>query len=476
MLTLDTFYIDGRWASPAPGATLMDVIDPATEAPIGKLAMGGEADVDRAVSAARKALASWSQTSQAERIALLERIVDAYQARFDDLAEAVCTEMGCPLPLSHELQAAMGLAHFRLTLKALRSFAFEHAQEQTLLVREPIGVAALITPWNWPLNQIVAKLAPALAAGCTVVLKPSEVTPLSARLLADVLHDAGVPAGVFNMVFGLGPVVGTAMARHPDVAMISITGSTRAGIDVAVNSAPTVKRVTQELGGKSPFIVLDDAELPAAISAGVLTCMSNSGQTCVAPTRMLVPRATYQEATVIAANTAHALQVGPPRDPASKLGPIAHRAQYEHVQQMIDKGINEGARLIAGGPGRPASLARGFYARPTIFADVSNDMAIAREEIFGPVLVMIPYDTEEDAIAIANDTPYGLAGYVWSGDAARALRVARRIRAGAVQINAAHIDLSAPFGGYKASGNGREFGHEGIGEFLEWKSIPGGVM
>ncbi|WP_239950573.1 aldehyde dehydrogenase family protein [Dyella terrae] len=473
METLDSFYIDGQWVAPAAGAATTSIVNPADESVIGTLSLGSEADVDRAVAAAHAAWPAWAQTSREERIAILERMAALYRDRLGEIAQAVCTEMGAPLWLCHELQAAVGLVQIQAAISALRELAFDTVQGTTQIVREPVGVVALITPWNWPLNQMAAKVAPALAAGCTVVLKPSEITPLDARIFAQIVHEAGVPAGVFNMIYGEGKVVGSALARHPDVDMISITGSTRAGIDVATQAAPTVKRVTQELGGKSPNLILDDADLKTAVSAGVISCMINSGQTCIAPTRMLVPRSRYEEALAIAAATAHALVVGDPKEPTSKLGPIANRGQYERVQHMIEIGIKEGARIVAGGPGRPPGLTRGYYARPTIFADVTTDMTIARDEIFGPVLVIMPYDTEEDGIAIANDTPYGLAAYVWSADVARARRVARRIRAGAVQINGARLDLTAPFGGMKASGNGREFGTAGLAEFLEYKSLAG---
>ncbi|TDF67267.1 aldehyde dehydrogenase family protein [Cupriavidus sp. L7L] len=474
MQLVDAFYIQGEWV-PSAGGTQADIVCPATEAVIGRVSMGGAADVARAVAAARAALPDWSQSGREARLALLGRIVDRYQARSADLARALSTEMGAPAWLAHQYQVPAGLAHLHATIAALKDFAFVTRRGTTEIVREPVGVVALITPWNWPLNQIVAKVAPALAAGCATVLKPSEIAPLSARIFAEILHEAGTPPGVFNLVYGDGQQVGRALAAHPDVAMVSITGSTRAGIDVAVHAAPTVKRVTQELGGKSPNLILDDADLAAAVQAGVISCMMNSGQTCVAPTRMLVPRSQYEQAVTIAAATANALQVGHPASPDSKLGPISNRRQYEHVQAMIGRGVAEGARLVAGGPGRPAGLDRGFYARPTVFADVSNDMGIAREEIFGPVLVVIPYDSEEEGISIANDTAYGLAAHVWSGDAARARRVAGRLQAGMVQINGARPDYTAPFGGYKQSGNGREFGEYGLVEFLEAKSVTGCV-
>ncbi|QYY29030.1 MULTISPECIES: aldehyde dehydrogenase family protein [Cupriavidus] len=471
MKTLDRFYIQGEWVTPAAGSTLVDVINPATEAPVARLAMGTTADADRAVAAARDAFGTWSQSTREERIALLERIAEQYRARVPELAEAVRLEMGAPVTLCNAMQAPIGLVHIQNTLEVLRNFAFETTHGKTWLRREPVGVAALITPWNVPLNQIAAKVAPALAAGCTVVLKPSEIAPLDAVIFAEIMHAAGTPLGVFNMIFGDGPSVGAALSSHPDVDMVSITGSTRAGVEVAKNAAPTVKRVAQELGGKSPLVVLDDADMKTAVTTAVAQCMVNTGQVCVAPTRLLVSRTRYDEALAIAAATAGALQVGDPADPATKIGPLSNRAQFEKVQQMIGIGIEEGARVIAGGPGRPDGIERGFYVRPTVFADVHNSMTVAREEIFGPVLCVIPYDSEEDAIAIANDTVYGLAAYVASGDAERARRVAARLRAGTVRVNFAPADLTAPFGGVKRSGNGREFGAEGLVEFLEWKAI-----
>ncbi|WP_321928742.1 aldehyde dehydrogenase family protein [Paraburkholderia guartelaensis] len=473
MKQLKQFYIDGAWVEPSSAATYVDIVDPATEAVVGTLAMGGPEDVERAVAAARAAFPAWSRTSRETRLALLERVAHCYKTRMADLAAAVTEEMGAPSWLSRDLHVPAGLGQIATTIAALKDFAFEIRRGSTSIVREAVGVAALITPWNWPLNQIAAKVAPALAAGCTVILKPSEAAPLDAYLFAEILHEAGVPRGVFNMIYGDGERVGASLSSHRHVDMVSITGSTRAGVAVAINAAPSVKRVAQELGGKSPNLILDDADLPAAVSASVVSCMMNSGQTCIAPTRMLVPRQHYAAAVDIAAATACALSVGDPREAANKLGPMASRAQFERVQQMIATGVSEGARLVAGGPGRPDGLARGFYVKPTIFADVHTDMRIAREEIFGPVLVMLPYEDEAHGIALANDTDYGLAAYVWSADSARAKRVAGELRAGAVLINGARMDLSAPFGGYKASGNGREFGEYGIAEFLEFKSVVG---
>ncbi|WP_458763752.1 aldehyde dehydrogenase family protein [Cupriavidus basilensis] len=473
MKMLNHFYINGHWVEPSAGSTLVDIVDPATEAPAGKLAMGTAADVDAAVAAARAAFPAWSESSREERIALLERVIACYRARLGDIAEAVRAEIGAPITLCRNVQAPIGLAQIQAAVETLRHFEFETVHAKSYVRREAIGVAALITPWNWPLNQITAKVAPALAAGCTVVLKPSEISPLDAIIFAEIMHEAGTPPGVFNMVYGEGRTVGAALSCHPDVDMVSITGSTRAGVEVAMSAAPTVKRVAQELGGKSALIILDDAELQAAVTSGVAQCMANSGQTCVAPTRMLVPRERYEEAVTIAVAVANAVVVGDPADPATKMGPISNRGQYDKVQRMIGIGIEEGARVVAGGPGRPEGLERGFYARPTVFADVRNDMVIAREEIFGPVLTMIPYDSEEEAIAIANDSVFGLAAYIASSNPERARRVAARLRVGSVRINGAMLDISVPFGGYKTSGNGREYGAEGLAEFLECKSVTG---
>jgi aldehyde dehydrogenase (NAD+) len=471
MKILNRFYIGGQWVEPSAGSTQVDIVDPATEALTGKLAMGTTVDADHAVAAARAAFPAWSASSREERIALLERVIECYRARLDDIAEAVRSEIGAPITLCKNLQAPIGLAQLQAALETLRHFEFETSHGKSYVRREAIGVAALITPWNWPLNQITAKVAPALAAGCTVVLKPSEIAPLDAIIFAEIMHEAGAPAGVFNMIFGEGRVVGERLSSHREVDMVSITGSTRAGVEVAMSAAPTVKRVAQELGGKSPLLILDDADLKAAVTSGVAQCMANSGQTCVAPTRMLVSRDRYEAAVTIAAAAANAITVGDPADPGTKMGPISNRTQYEKVQRMIGIGLEEGARLIAGGAGRPEGISQGFYARPTIFADVHNDMTIAREEIFGPVLVMIAYDDEAEAIAIANDTDYGLAGYIATSDAERGRRVAARLRVGSVRINGAMLDVTVPFGGYKTSGNGREYGAEGLAEFLECKSV-----
>jgi aldehyde dehydrogenase (NAD+) len=466
------FYIDGRWTNaiePRP----FDVIDPATEQPIARIALGGAKDVDQAVAAARRAFETYSRTSREERLALLRRIVGAYQKRYDEIAETISREMGAPIWLSKAAQAATGLGHLNEMIKVLESYPFEEQHGTTILRREPIGVCGFITPWNWPVNQIMCKVAPALAAGCTMVLKPTEVAPLNAMLLAEIFHEAGVPAGVFNLVNGDGPTVGQAIASHPDVDMVSFTGSTRAGIQVAKAAADTVKRVTQELGGKSPNVILDDADLPTAIGGGLMGCVMNSGQSCNAPTRMLVPESMHDQAVQIAKATAETVTVGDPFGAGTRIGPVVSEAQWTKIQRLIQKGIDEGATLVTGGTGRPQGLDRGYYVRPTVFARVKNDMTIAREEIFGPVLSILPYRDEEDAIRIANDTPYGLSGYVTSGSMDRALRVASRLRAGQIHVNGAPPDFSAPFGGYKQSGNGREWGRFGFEEFLETKAIMG---
>ena len=466
------FYIDGAWAAPASAKT-MPVVNPATEEAMYEIALGGAADVDKAVAAARRAFESYSMTTPEERAALLQRVIEVYKGRMKEIAAAISDEMGAPLPLAERAQAAAGLGHLMTTLEVLKTYPFEERLGSAMLLREPVGVAGMITPWNWPLNQIACKVAPALAAGCTMVLKPSEYTPTSALIFAEVLHEAGVPAGVFNLVNGLGPEVGAAMASHPGLDMISFTGSTRAGIDVAQRAAPTVKRVTQELGGKSANIILDDANFEKAIGGGAAHCFMNSGQSCNAPTRMLVPMARMDEAAAIAKATADKTKAGDPKEAGTVIGPVVNRTQWEKIQALIEKGIQEGATLAAGGPGRPAGLNKGYYVRPTVFANVTSDMTIAREEIFGPVLSIIGFKDDEDAIRIANDTPYGLAGYVSSGDIGRARRVSRRIRAGNVNLNGVFNERAAPFGGFKQSGNGREWGRFGLEEYLEVKAVAG---
>jgi aldehyde dehydrogenase (NAD+) len=466
------FYIGGQWVKPAVPKTL-DVIGPATEEVIGRISLGSAADVDRAVTAARKAFETFSRTSREERIALLERIIGVYQTKLQDLAETISLEMGAPMWLANAAQAPSGLAHLMQTLEVLKHYAFVENKGTTRILREPVGVCGFITPWNWPVNQIMCKVAPALAAGCTMVLKPSEVAPLNAILVAQVLHEAGVPPGVFNLVNGDGPTVGAALSSHPGIDMVSFTGSTRAGVQVAKNAADTVKRVAQELGGKSANIILDDADLERSVKGGVRSCFMNSGQSCNAPTRMLVPRKRLAEAVAFAKTAAEATTVGDPQADDVQIGPVVSKAQFEKIQGLIQKGIAEGAELVAGGPGRPDGLTRGYFVRPTVFANVRNDMTIAREEVFGPVLAILPYDDEEEAIRIANDTVYGLSGYVASGDPEHALRVATRLRTGNVHLNGAGADFAAPFGGYKQSGNGREWGEFGFEEFLEVKAVMG---
>jgi len=466
------FYIDGKWVDPT-GARDFAVINPATEEPIATISLGGIADVDRAVAAANHAFESYSETSPDQRLAILRRIIEVYQSRIDEMADTISQEMGAPSSLARKAQAPAGLAHLLEIVKVLEHFKFEELKGSTLMRKEPIGVCGLITPWNWPMNQVVCKVAPALAAGCTMVLKPSEMAPLSAYLFAQIMHDAAVPAGVFNLVNGDGPTVGAAIAAHPDVAMISFTGSTRAGVAVATAAAPTVKRVTQELGGKSANIILDDADFGSAVKQGVQECFRNTGQSCNAPTRMLVPRSKMAEAAATAKQTAEGTKVGDPFAEGTSIGPLSSKPQFDKVRRLIDKGVEEGAKLVAGGSGRPDGLTRGYFVKPTVFADVRNDMTIAREEIFGPVLCMIPYENEEDAIRIANDTPYGLAGFVTSGNRERANRVAKRMRSGNVHVNGARVDFGGCFGGYKQSGNGREWGEAGIEEFLELKAILG---
>jgi aldehyde dehydrogenase (NAD+) len=466
------FYMDGKWVDPTE-AHDFSVINPATEEPIATISLGGSEDVDRAVFAAKRAFESYSETSPEERLKLLRRIIEVYQSKIDEMADTISQEMGAPSSLARKAQAPAGLAHLLEIVKVLEHFKFEELKGSTLMRKEPIGVCGLITPWNWPMNQIVCKVAPALAAGCTTVLKPSEMAPLSAYLFAQILHEAAVPPGVFNLVNGDGPTVGAAIASHPDVAMVSFTGSTRAGVAVATAAAPSVKRVTQELGGKSANILLEDSDFENAVKQGVQECFRNTGQSCNAPTRMLVPRSRMAETATTAKRTAEAIKVGDPFAEGTSIGPLASKAQFDKVQRLIEKGIEEGAKLVAGGLGRPDGLAKGYFVKPTVFGDVRNDMTIAREEIFGPVLCIIPYENEEDAIRIANDTPYGLSGFVTSANRERAGRVARRVRSGNVHINGARVDFGGCFGGYKQSGNGREWGEAGLEEFLELKAIFG---
>ena len=470
---LDRFYVGGAWVAPLPGAGAIPVENPATEAHVGLLALGTMADADAAVMAARQAFPAWSSVPAAERIALLRRIAELYRARSEEIARAISTEMGAPLGFAREAQAWAGIAHIEATIAAAERFVWEEYRSNSLIIREGIGVCALITPWNWPMNQIACKVAPALVAGCTMVLKPSEIAPLSALIWAEIMEEADTPAGVFNLVNGTGPEVGQALARHPGVDMVSFTGSTRAGVQVAEAAAPTVKRVAQELGGKSANIILPDADLPRAVAEGTAACFANSGQSCDAPTRMLVPRGRMAEAAEVAAGVAGATVTGDPGDPATMLGPVVSRLQWEKIQRLIGAGIAEGARLVAGGPGRPAGFDRGHYVRPTVFAEVTPGMTIAREEIFGPVLSILAFDDVDGAVAMANDTVFGLAAYVQGTDMAQVSRVARAMRAGQVQINAPAWDLFAPFGGYKQSGNGREYADWAIHDFCEVKALVG---
>jgi aldehyde dehydrogenase (NAD+) len=466
------FYINGAWVNPVRPATL-DVINPATEEPYTRISVGSAADVDRAVAAAKAAFPAFSQTTKAERLTLLRRILEIYNERSEDIAKAVSDEMGAPMAWAREAQTWAGRVHLESTIKALEAFEFEHQRGGTRVVKEAIGVVALITPWNWPLNQIVCKVAPALAAGCTMVLKPSEIAPISGIVFSEIVHAAGVPAGVYNMVNGDGPSVGQVMAGHRDVDMVSFTGSTRAGIIVAKTAADTVKRVAQELGGKSPNIILPDADFETAVRKGVEACFSNSGQSCDAPTRMLVPRQRHDEALAVAKRTAEAQKVGDPKAEGTILGPVVSEIQFNKIQRLIETGIKEGATLVTGGTGRPEGLNRGYYVRPTVFGNVRPDMTIAREEIFGPVLSILSYEDEDQAVTIANDTVYGLAAYVQSKDLPHARKIARRLRAGQVNINYPDWDTFAPFGGYKQSGNGREYADWAIHDFLEVKGIIG---
>jgi len=466
------FYIDGAWVDPVSPKT-RPVINPANEQPLYDIALGSAADVDKAVAAARRAFESFSQTTRDERVALLTKIVEVYKSRAKDLGAAISDEMGAPLPFAERFQVGAGLGHITSTLDVLKTYHFEEPVGTAMVVREPVGVVGMITPWNWPLNQITCKVAPALAAGCTMILKPSEFTPSSALIFAEILHEAGVPAGVFNLINGLGPDVGAALSGHPGIDMISFTGSTRAGIDVAQRAAPTVKRVSQELGGKSPNIILEDADFQKAVTGGVAQVFNNSGQSCNAPTRMLVPQSRMAEAIAIAKAVAEKTKAGDPRAADINIGPVVSSIQWEKIQALINKGIEEGATLVAGGPGRPDGYDKGCYVKPTVFANVTNEMTIAREEIFGPVISILGYKDEDDAVRIANDTPYGLAGYVFGGTVEHARKVARRLRAGNINLNGVPNDRNAPFGGYKQSGNGREWGRFGLEEYLEVKAIAG---
>jgi len=465
------FYINGEWVE--QDRSLLDVINPATEEVFATIAMGTAEDVDAAAKAARAAFPAWSESTVEQRKAILSAIIAGLKARSEEMAQAISNEMGAPMGLSRTAQFGSGLGHFMTALKILENYQFEEVRGSTKIVKEPAGVCGFITPWNWPLNQIACKVAPALAAGCTIVLKPSELAPVSAYLLAEIIAESGLPAGVFNLVNGDGPTVGAAISAHPEIDLVSFTGSTRAGREVARAAADGIKRVTQELGGKSANIILDDApDFAKAVAGGVAGCFGNSGQSCNAPTRMLVPRSRMAEAIEVSKVAAAKATVGDPAADTTRLGPVVSESQYNKIQGLIEKGIAEGAELIAGGPGKPEGLEKGYYVKPTVFANVTNDMTIAREEIFGPVLSIIAYEDDEDAVRIANDTEYGLSGYV-SGEPAHAQAIARRLRTGNVHLNGAGPDFSAPFGGYKKSGNGREWGIEGFEEFLEVKAMMG---
>ncbi len=475
MIEKRDFYINGSWVAPQEG-TPWDVINPATEEPCATISLGGQADTDAAVAAARAAFEGWMMTDPAERLALIQKLLDVYTARAEEMAQAISLEMGAPIDLSRQQQVTTGLAHIKTFIREAKSFEYtrplhDRAPDNAILY-EPVGVVGMITPWNWPMNQITLKAIPALAVGCTMILKPSEESPLSGTLFAEMIDEAGFPKGVFNLVNGNGVGVGTRLSTHPDVDMISFTGSTRAGIAITKAAADTIKRVSLELGGKGANIIFADAD-EKAVKRGVLRVMNNSGQSCNAPTRMLVERAIYDQAVEIAAETANSVRVGVPNEEGGHMGPVVNEAQFNKIQGLIQQGIDEGARLVAGGVGRPEGLNRGFYVRPTVFADATNDMVISRQEIFGPVMCMMPFDTEEDAVRIANDTVYGLTNYVQSGDEAKRQRVARRLRSGMVEMNGKPRGAGAPFGGYKQSGNGREGGIWGLEDFLEVKSVSG---
>ncbi|UVW34725.1 aldehyde dehydrogenase family protein [SAR92 clade bacterium H455] len=470
MKDLRKFYINGQWVEPLQAHDLA-VENPATEESVAIISLGAAGDVDLAVAAAKAAFPIYSQYSVEQRIALMEKLLEVYMGRYDEMAATISMEMGAPISFATAAQADCGRGHISAALEALKTFEFERQVGSTLVVKEPIGVCGFITPWNWPINQISCKVAPALATGCTMVLKPSEIAPLSGYLFTEMMDEAGFPAGVYNMVNGDGPGVGAVIASHQDVDMVSFTGSTRAGILVAKAAAETVKRVTQELGGKSPNIIFADADLESAVSGGVLNMMSNTGQSCNAPSRMLVEASVYDQAVEIARQVAEQIPVDQPTKKGEHIGPLSSRVQFDKVQGLIAKGIEEGAQLIAGGLGKPEGFETGYFVKPTVFAGVNNQMAIAREEIFGPVLTMIPFDGEAEAIAIANDTAYGLAAYLSTGDDERAKRVAGQLRAGMISVNRAQQNYTAPFGGYKQSGNGREWGEFGFDDFLEIKGI-----
>tara|TARA_Y100000746_G_scaffold193198_1_gene174005 strand:+ start:1 stop:1416 length:1416 start_codon:yes stop_codon:yes gene_type:complete len=469
-MSLEKFYINGSWVDPVKKETI-DIINPADESIVGKLSVGSAEDIDKAVKAARTAFSSFSESSKKERLDLLNTIRNIYKKRFDDIADAIMTEMGAPINLARGAQAMVGLGHLKTAIRVLEEHKFEYVHNGYTVRHEPIGVCGLITPWNWPINQIVSKLGPCLASGCTAILKPSEIAPLSANIIAEIIHEAGTPSGVFNMVHGIGPIVGEAMSNHPDIDMMSFTGSTRGGIAVAQASAKTVKRVSQELGGKSPNIILDDEIFEKSVTDGVNGTMSNTGQSCNAPTRMLVPATRHDEAVKIAKDAAEQLTTGNPKNEETDIGPLVSEVQYNKVQRLIKAGISEGATLVTGGSGKPEKLDSGYYVRPTVFGNVNNKMEIAREEIFGPVLSIIPYNSEEEAIEIANDTEYGLAAYVSGENKDKMMMLARKIKAGQIHLNHGSAGTNAPFGGFKQSGNGREKAEWGLEEFLEVKAI-----
>lgn len=475
MLEKRDFYIDGRWVAPAK-ANDFEVIDPSTEEACAVISLGSKADTDAAVAAAKKAFGAWSVSAKNERIELAERVLEVYTARADDMAEAISLEMGAPIDMAKSSQVTAGIWHMKNFIRAAKNFHYEqmlgdHAPHDRILY-DPVGVCGLITPWNWPMNQVTLKVTPAILAGCTMVLKPSEIAPLSSLLFAEIVHEAGVPAGVFNLVNGDGAGVGTQLSTHPDVDMISFTGSTRAGIAISKNAAETLKRVHLELGGKGANLIFADAD-DKAVKRGALHCFNNSGQSCNAPTRMLVQRSIYDQAVETAAEVANQMKVGPASEPGRHIGPVVSQIQFDKIQGLIQKGIDEGARLVAGGLGRPEGTNRGYFVRPTVFADVNNQMTIAREEIFGPVLSILPFDDEDEAVAIANDTIYGLTNYVQSQDEARRQRLARRLRSGMVEMNGQSRGAGSPFGGMKASGNGREGGLWGLHDFMEVKAVSG---
>ena len=476
MIQKTNFYIDGQWVNPIK-ENQFSVINPANETAFATISLGSKLDLDKAVSAAKVAFVNWSKEPLSERLGMVKKLLEIYESRADEMAEAISSEMGAPIKLATNAQTAAGAGHIRAFIKALEGFEFEHTlrpdSPDEYIIREPIGVCGLITPWNWPMNQVTLKVVPAVAVGCTVVLKPSEIAPLSSILFAEFMHDAGFPNGVFNLINGDGPTVGEAMSNHPEIDMMSFTGSTRAGIAVTKGAAETVKRVSLELGGKGANIIFSDCDVEKAVKRGAAHCFNNTGQSCNAPTRMLVQKDVYDKAIQVAQETAENTEVNEPNLSGNHIGPLVSEVQYNKVQDLIDAGIKEGAKLIAGGLGRPEGFNRGYFVRPTIFADVNNDMRIAKEEVFGPVLSIIPFETEEEAIAISNDTSYGLTDYVQSGNSERTQRVARQLRAGMVQVNGAPRAPGSPFGGYKQSGNGREGGIEGFEEFLETKAVSG---